>query len=665
MTSVQAHKDAKGAKLVAGFYSHLVTLCSALAESRLFDRVKHPRLVRGFESGVNDCGLIVGPDDVPGGTPTDRSFALRQDHNGNTVVVPMEIKYASIAHDESGNAVYHFGLTEDQWDTVQAIILRNFQEPDYVAVIPIHYIRQRLKGEYCSGGIFDHLRPLWTLHPLPSFAHELAPFITPIARLYETLNSMYQYANGSGKAWINKHTGVPFKVPALTRWEPSILEPSQPSKQTAQAMIEQIHSAFQGFSNIFRVEFNDNFPFLGDFKIVDLDRAELFVEAKLQNCQFQLEKGDPSNYMRHRQILSLHGGIRLIFSWKAQWDFLYTASGNEALFLPRDLIPTAFWLDRTSEWLEWPADKLDSLREYMIDRSSPIDMVASIERIIQKAKSPSGSAKARDPIAVVPYHEEPMEELMFDPGSQNAEAPEDFWTVDGNIPRGRWNSKGYRRGFGSPLHSVLRGNTYEYWAMEAITEIFRRTGRGLIRDLGRRNTMCRMYMTKYNWNRKDRSRYDSYGEQPQDGGLRLHRRTHLVRVSFLRLRWGYDYNPSATQSVPYMLGRLVSRKPSLLICDMTHYQSIRLPHARYIIPSNQFPKGLGHNAIVRLKNGTWDGHRVDDDQIVDVITSVLNGDNQVRIGESLVDCRDYTCFHEDAMKHGVTEWAKTVDADEE
>lgn len=114
ITSIQVYKDAKDARLAAGFYGHLVTLYSVLAESRIFNRITHPRFIKSFELGINDCSLVVSPDLIPGKTSTDRIFALRQDRNSCLVVVSLEVKYASIQYDGSGNAFYHFGVTPDQ-----------------------------------------------------------------------------------------------------------------------------------------------------------------------------------------------------------------------------------------------------------------------------------------------------------------------------------------------------------------------------------------------------------------------------------------------------------------------------------------------------------------------------------------------------------------------
>ncbi|KAL8799106.1 MAG: hypothetical protein Q9182_006139 [Xanthomendoza sp. 2 TL-2023] len=688
----QIFKSPSGASLVNNFHGVLVQSCTVLSESRFFEVAKHCRLIRAGESGRNDLGISITPNAVLGDTTADKFFALGRNHTGCPVVIPGDLKTYSPIHDSNGNVVWHFQLSRDQCRTSQFIILMSFQEPAYVALIPMTYISQRLKRSPAGGKmeqrpaafqvehqrgreensvarregtvtIQDHCRPLWTLHPIAGFAPELAPFMLPLARLDQALENIYQYTIGAAKEWINEHTGASYTVPRPVVYNPSVLEPSQPTKTTVHTQLVHFHRAFQNCSTTFRVEFVDVLPLLADFKLVDLrDGTQIFVEAKLGQCAFVLGNKKSSNYMYHMQYTQTTANEgRLVFTWKVQWDFLYTEFGHQALFIPRDMIPSTFWQERTNAKVWWPEDTLDSLRSFVVNQSSASQMVADMERILSTLKSRKFTVKALEEIPVTPYYDEPLNELLFD--SSEPEVPSlsdllprhvmspggvlpqqnDIFPLADVVPSGRfghgWNSKHYRRGFGSPHHPQLRGSTYESWASEALMELCRK---------------C--------WNLKDKSRRDRYGELPLGRGLHLHRRTPVVRVSFMRLYWKCYNNPQAPVGAKYILRRIAQRKPSLVICDMFNYSSIRIPHARFIIPSSQLPSMLKSTFVeMILDQRSWDGYRVDDDQVIDVVTSILDGKPQTRIGESIVSCRDYSCYLEDAMKQGVIPWAKKID----
>lgn len=208
MTSNQAHAEANRTRAAAvSFFRHMVVLGGALGESRIFTYATPSYFLRGFESGINDGGLFVGPCTLPGETTTDRFFALQHDHEDKPVVVPFDIKYGHPTNDQRGNVTWSFGISPDQWDTAQAIIVGSFKEPDYVAMIPMHYIHQRF-GHHRPGGIFDYCRPLWTLHPLQPFPREMGPFMVPSARLAQTIEGMHQFAKGTTTEWSVRLIGV-------------------------------------------------------------------------------------------------------------------------------------------------------------------------------------------------------------------------------------------------------------------------------------------------------------------------------------------------------------------------------------------------------------------------------------------------------------------------
>ena len=88
---------------------------------------------------------------------------------------------------------------------------------------------------------------------------------------------------------------------------------------------------------------------------------------------------------------------RAIFTWRAQWDFLYShvIDQHQVLFVPRDKIPKNWWNVPISDevvWLDWPADHPESFHKYLVD-TSPVRLVRGIEKSLEV-----NSAKAQEPI---------------------------------------------------------------------------------------------------------------------------------------------------------------------------------------------------------------------------------------------------------------------------
>lgn len=181
-------------------------------------------------------------------------------------------------------------------------------------------------------------------------------------------------------------------------------------------------------------------------------------------------------------------------------------------------------------------------------------------------------------------------------------------------------------------------------------------GRGLVIDLGPQNRMCRFFVSPHPWTKPERERYDRYSESPHP--YRLHKSTLVVRVSFVRLSWDELY-PRMTRPGEFVLGLIKSRSPSILVCDMFAGACIRLPHARFVLPQNEFPDGLRRYSGVFLKTGTFDQYHVHEDGLIDAITSVLDGQSQTRFGHygTIVDSHDYYCRLGDALDQGTGKWS--------
>ena len=100
-----------------------------------------------------------------------------------------------------------------------------------------------------------------------------------------------------------------------------------------------LHEAFRDHGAEFRFDFNQFYRFFGDCKVIHTSGVELFIECKVAHCRV-----NASLYMDHLQCE--RGEKRDIFSWKAQWDFLFTLVGLQkkagnlhGFLIPRDVIP--------------------------------------------------------------------------------------------------------------------------------------------------------------------------------------------------------------------------------------------------------------------------------------------------------------------------------------
>ena len=280
---------------------------------------------------------------------------------------------------------------------------------------------------------------------------------------------------------VNHFTGAIYDVPRPQSHGFTILEPKFEPWRKALDMISKIHQAFANFSNDFRVELLTIFPLFGDFKITQISTGiEIIVEIKADHCVYAPNKEIP--HMRHSQ-LSMGFTNRHIFTWKTQWDFLYTTTTKnrqQALFLPRDLIPPTWWNatpDNSGGTLEWPSTDVDILKDYTVDLASDYQLVTDIERVLCSTKRQRTSMKPQRSVPSAVRHVEPPTEVCVEgPNHGNLVGrAEDIVSRSGLNPRWRrWSSSQYQRGFGSNLHEQCRGKSYELWAAEALTELFRR-----------------------------------------------------------------------------------------------------------------------------------------------------------------------------------------------
>ena len=151
-----------------------------------------PFFVTAFEGGRNDGGIRLGSPAVSEDA-TDRFFETVDRESRTKDLVTVDVKSIAPMADTRGEAVYWAAeFTPAQLKSCQVAILTATKDPGYVAVVPMYCLHQRPMAPLSKGKRHNtqNIRPVWTLHPLPAFPPEFAPFIRPLSQLEEALTNI-------------------------------------------------------------------------------------------------------------------------------------------------------------------------------------------------------------------------------------------------------------------------------------------------------------------------------------------------------------------------------------------------------------------------------------------------------------------------------------------
>ena len=213
MTSQPARDDS--ALIVKRINNRMRAQCAFLGEARIFDYVNYANFLRAFEYGLVDCGLFLG-DELPEGTHTDVMFRLQDLYGDEDLIfVGIDVKTSVYPVALTGGGLdYRIRMSNnEQYHAAEAIIVNGLWEPDFVALVPMWYIRLRVAkirslnrvgwGGFDESMVYflDSHRHMWTLHQMPGIAPELRPFIHPIKQLGRALEIMRDYAKGERSEW--------------------------------------------------------------------------------------------------------------------------------------------------------------------------------------------------------------------------------------------------------------------------------------------------------------------------------------------------------------------------------------------------------------------------------------------------------------------------------
>ena len=155
-------------------------------------------------------------------------------------------------------------------------------------------------------------------------------------------------------------------------------------------------------------------------------------------------------------------------------------------------------------------------------------------------------------------------------------------------------------------------------------------GKGTVLDLGATQAMPRYWLASYIWSEDDKSRYDQ-DKEPPCPVWRLDPQTPIVPISFMRLVWHRGFQPWCVRNSEYTARAIVSHPPSLVVFDLFPYTCTRLPHGRFVLPSDILPE-ISYHKDFTLEEGLLDQYSVDYDDVIDAILSVLDGKPETTIG---------------------------------
>ena len=155
--------------------------------------------IEGPEGSENDGAIVVGPETLQTREGAANTWFVELEAHGRKIALAaLDIKSFTAKCDSKRGTCFTIHFQPGQMRTCQAVIVVSPKEPDFVLLIPVHYLPVKNIGDMVD---LLGVRPLWTLHPLPAFPPEYTAFVTPVAQLGLRLKNMRAYCNQSSDAW--------------------------------------------------------------------------------------------------------------------------------------------------------------------------------------------------------------------------------------------------------------------------------------------------------------------------------------------------------------------------------------------------------------------------------------------------------------------------------
>ena len=109
-----------------------------------------------------------------------------------------------------------------------------------------------------------------------------------------------------------------------------------------------------------------------------------------------------------------------------------------------------------------------------------------------------------------------------------------------------------------------------------------------------------------------------------------------------------------------------SGRRSVVICDLFPYSCMRLPHSRYILPSDrlsltEFEKKGG---FIKPTEGLLEQYQVDSGEVMDMLSHLLDGKQQAMLGihNTPIRLSDYVCNLATVWRAGAVIGTDTTDS---
>ncbi|KAL8928053.1 MAG: hypothetical protein Q9172_001108 [Xanthocarpia lactea] len=194
-----------------------------------------------------------------------------------------------------------------------------------------------------------------------------------------------------------------------------------------------------------------------------------------------------------------------------------------------------------------------------------------------------------------------------------------------------------RKGFGAS-HPDFEGGMhggYGLWASEVFADLFRAKGQGLLLNLGRLNPVCEFAFVAHDWSSEDKHRFDSAGELPRRA-WEVESGILVIPVHFVGFYWTNTSQPIPQCSLKQQ-EMITNNRHSIVIGDAFPPSGLRMPHGRFLIPSDLYPAADPDNdsEILRLRNNRLvDEFMVDPDDLPSTLTAMTTATIAAEMGHS-------------------------------
>ena len=388
---------------------HFEAMCDELLSS-------HPYYVRGEEQAVCDGAIYVGKNPLPPNA-VDRHYVVLEDTTSSNLL-PVDYKtsigrvifWTGEKGTRHGVRVWMLRISVPQALACTALIVQFPQNQDFVALVPLVWLRKRLSSLRNWG---DMNKDLYFMTPSVPFGFhkpgviplQFTPFLMPLRKLPEALNSMRRHYLDPATPWYNPWIRRVIVGQDLLLGAQNSLNLTRQSlgMQGDSRLKKLIYTALKTHSTLFSMDFPNHF-FTGDIVLLHRNTGtRIHVEFKDGLCHTD-NSAQPTRLTHQRANI----GDQLYFTSRYKWDFLWTTVASDsartaqAYLFSRDEIPDQWWDNLTplevTRTETWNAPSGFFFTDRQINMGDPQRMVSDLERILLSfANTHAGSFKAQRP----------------------------------------------------------------------------------------------------------------------------------------------------------------------------------------------------------------------------------------------------------------------------